>query len=55
VGSKLSKSEHIRRARAYELTAAQLTVRGLQHIQNPEPFWTLANVHRAWARKLTTA
>jgi hypothetical protein len=51
----MTRSEHIRRAREYERTAAMLTVRGHQHIQDPEPFWCLAEVHRAWAHKLAAA
>lgn len=52
---ELTIGEHIRRARRYEQTAAVLTVRGLQDVQSPEPFWCLAEVHRAVARKMQAA
>lgn len=52
MGSHLTIREHARKANEYERTAAMLTVRGHQHIQDPEPFWTMAEVHRAWVRKL---
>lgn len=51
----LSYQEHIRRASEYEKTAALLTVRGLQHIQSPDPFWDLAEVHRERARRIKAA
>lgn len=51
----ISREEHARRATEYEVTAAFITVRNLHHVQDPEPFWTLAAVHRAWLRKIDAA
>jgi hypothetical protein len=48
-------AEHIRQARRFERTAAMLQVRGITEPTPPDTFWRLAEVHRAWARKLARA
>lgn len=52
---ELTAGEHIRKARRYEQTAAALQVRGITEPTPPDTFWRMAEVHRAWARKLRAA
>jgi hypothetical protein len=53
VKSHLTICQHAEKVVNYERHAAWLTVRGCP--EDPEPYWILAQVHRAWVRKLRTS